>query len=373
MNTSPNFIEAGVFLPTKSSGWIHSVNVPHTPGTYEHVRDVAVLAENLGFDFILSPANWRGRKGPSRNSQESLESLTASAGLLQATSRISVWGTAHATVFPPAIIAKMLSTLDQIGPGRVGLNVVTGGSKTDLAHLGMWNDVLNHDEKYDLAEEWITVIKGLWTKEVLDHAGSYFSTEGATMGPKPSKMPTLINAGASTRGLRFAAENCNVAFVAAGDDPKAIETARNVKVVAESVGRPELRCYGVISLIPGETDADAQARMEHLEAGADRESLQDVKSGYEQNKDFSKLSAASLAVAGGEKMSPVLPGTLIGSYETLAERIAYVVKEGRMDGILLTVPDYISDLEAVATRTIPLLPEFGVTTNFAARTPVTAQ
>ncbi len=40
--------------------------------------------------------------------------------------------TAHMTVYPPATIAKMITTLDQIGPGRVGLNLVTGASYLDL-------------------------------------------------------------------------------------------------------------------------------------------------------------------------------------------------------------------------------------------------
>jgi pyrimidine oxygenase len=59
-------------------------------------------------------------------------------GVLQATSRIGVFATVHMTVYPPSIIAKMMTTLDQIGPGRVGLNLVTGASYLDLAHVGLW-------------------------------------------------------------------------------------------------------------------------------------------------------------------------------------------------------------------------------------------
>jgi len=361
-------IGAGVFIPAGRNGWIHSMNTPYTPGTYEHVREVVQLAERVGFDFVLSPAIWRGRKGPSRHWMDSLESFTTTAALLEATSRISVYSTVHMTVYPPATIAKMMSSLDQIAPGRVGLNLVTGSSYLDLAHLGLWNDDLDHDERYDMADEWVSLVKKLWTEEVVDHQGKYFQTMEATMGPKPSRVPPLVNAGASGRGFRFAAENCDVAFIVASDDEKSIETGRRVKKAAEEMGKPDLQTYGLITLIPGETDQEAQARLDHFNEGVDAVALADVAAGYEQNKDFKKLSDSSLALTGGEKMSSTMPGELVGSYETLARRLATTINDGQLDGVLLVVPDYIADLDAIGTRTMPLLAEHGITCNLGQTT-----
>lgn len=353
-------IEVGVFIPVGNNGWIHSVNTPYTPGTYEHVREVVLGAEKLGYDFVLSPGIWRGRRGPSKHWMHSLESLTTTAALLTETSRISVWGTVHMTVWPPQVVAKIVSTLDQIGPGRVGVNLVTGSSYLDLAHLGLWNDELGHDERYDMADEWIELVKKLWTEEVIDHKGEFFETMEAHMGPKPSVMPPVVNAGASPRGFRFAAENCDVAFIVASDDEKSIEAAQQSKQIARDMGKHDLKTFGLITVIPGETDEEAQALMDHFNEGADKEALLDIAAGYEQNRDNKKLSDSSLALIGGEKMSAVMPGELVGSYETLARRLATTVNEGELDGFMLIVPDYIKDLEAIALRTLPKMAKYGV-------------
>ena len=88
-------IDTGVFIPVGNHGWIHSVNSPAVEdGSFERVLEVTKGAEGLGFDFVLSPGIWRGRKGPSGHWMRSLESLTTAAALLQATNRISVLGTA---------------------------------------------------------------------------------------------------------------------------------------------------------------------------------------------------------------------------------------------------------------------------------------
>ncbi len=105
-------IDTGVFIPVGNHGWIHSVNSPAVEdGSYKRNLEITKHAEALGFDFVLSPAIWRGRKGPSEHWMRALESLTLSAALLEATSRIGVFATLHMTVYPPAIIAKMAATL----------------------------------------------------------------------------------------------------------------------------------------------------------------------------------------------------------------------------------------------------------------------
>lgn len=367
MTETQKNIELGVFIPVGNNGWIHSINTPDTPGTYEHVRKVTLLAESLGYDFVLSPSIWRGLQGPSQHWSSVSESITTSAGLLEATSRIKVLTTAHMTIFPPAVIAKMVATLDQIGPGRIGLNLVTGGSYLDLAHVGLWNDDLDHDDKYDLGDEWVSLVKQFWTDEVVDHHGRFFNTINGTMGPKPTVMPTLVNAGASPRGLKFAAQNCDIAFITASDDAASLETARMAKQIAATEGKNELRTYGVVTIVPGETDEEAQKKMDHLNAGIDLVAKADILAGYQQNRSYEKLSAGSIALAGGEKMSATLPGEIVGSYESIAKRLATIVHEGNLDGFMLVVPDFIDDLDAVSKRTMPLLEEYGISCNVRAQ------
>ncbi len=355
-------IDTGVFIPVGNHGWIHSVNSPAVEdGSFQRVLEVTKGAEGLGFDFVLSPGIWRGRKGPSGHWMRSLESLTTAAALLQATNRISVFGTVHMTVYPPAVVAKIMATLDQIGPGRVGLNLVTGSSYLDLSHVGLWLDGLDHNERYDLADEWIQVVKRLWTEDIVSHKGRFYELTEATMGPKPSRLPPLANAGASERGFKFAVQNCDIAFLSGSDDPKYKADAIRAKQTARSMGKADLKVYGLVTLIPGETDNEAKDRKDHFDEGVDIECLDDIALGYNLNPNIKDVSPGSLRLAAGrEKRSATAPGAFVGSYASLAKRIAQVVIDCELDGIILIVPDYVSDLEAVAKKTLAHMSEYGV-------------
>ncbi len=353
-------IDIGVFIPVGNHGWIHSVNSPAVEdGSFRRVLEVTKRAETLGFDFVLSPAIWRGRKGPSRHWMDALESLTTTAALLQATGRIAVFATIHMTVYHPAIIAKMMMTLDQIGPSRVGLNLVTGSSYLDLSQVGLWRDGLSHDERYDLGDEWIGVVKRLWTEEVVTHKGKFFELNAATMGPKPSRLPPLVNAGASERGFQFAAENCDIAFITAGADPKKlIESTKQAKATARALNKPDLKVFGLITLIPGESDQEAQARLDHFDEGVDLVCLEDIARGYRMNPSVKEVASVFFA---GEKRSSVSPGKLVGSYDTLARGLAKMITDSGLDGLMLVVPDYVKDLEAIAEKTLAHMADYGVT------------
>jgi pyrimidine oxygenase len=353
-------IKSGLFLPVGNHGWVHSTNAPAAEdGSYPRVLKIVQEAERLGFDFVLSPAIWRGRKGPSRHWTHVLDSMTTTAALLQATTRITVMSTIHMTVFPPAVIAKMVATQDQIAPGRVGLNLVTGVSYLDLAHLGLWDDTYDHDERYDLGDEWVDVVKRFWTDDVIDVDGTFFRTEHGTMGPKPSVMPELVNAGASPRGFRFAVQNCQAGVIPASDDPKIIEVAREVKRIARELGRPGFKTYGVVGLVPGATDQEAQERLDLFNAGVDLEALDDIAEGYNQNRSVKALSESS-KLGGGKEVSAVNPGTLVGSYETLGRRLATAVKDGDYDGLMVWLPDFVDDLPGLTQITAPVMAEHGV-------------
>jgi pyrimidine oxygenase len=355
-------IDTGVFIPVGNHGWIHSINSPAVEdGSFQRVLEVTKGAEGLGFDFVLSPGIWRGRKGPSEHWMRSLESLTTTAALLQATDRISVFGTVHMTIYPPAVVAKIMTTLDQIGPGRVGLNLVTGSSYLDLSHVGLWRDGLDHNERYDLADEWIQVVKRLWTEDIVSHKGRFYELTEATMGPKPSRLPPLANAGASERGFKFAVQNCDIAFLSGSDDPKYKADAIRAKQTARSMGKADLKVYGLVTLIAGETGKDAKDRKDHFDEGVDIECLDDIALGYNLNPNIKDVSPGSLRLAAGrEKRSAVAPGAFVGSYASLAKRIAQVVIDCELDGIILIVPDYVNDLEAVAKKTLFRMSEYGV-------------
>src|SRR5690606_2052423 len=214
-----------------------SSNVPYSPGSYKHTLEVVRLAEFLGFDFVLSPQNWRGGQGPSRYWGDTVESIALTGALLQATQRIKVAVTCHVNVYHPAAVAKIVSSCSEIGDGRVGMNIVTGGNKTSFSHLGLWDDNIGHDERYDMADEWIGLIKKYWQHDSVTYKGKYFEADGGILSPRPKTMPMLLNAGASPRGLKFAVENCDIGFLLAGKEASYTESAKLARSLAKEKGK----------------------------------------------------------------------------------------------------------------------------------------
>ena len=235
-------VELGVFLPVGNGGWITSTTSPQLPATYAYNKEVALLAEDLGFDFALSMAKWRGYGGPSKHWDVTLESLTTMAGLAEATSRIGVWGTVHTMIFHPAVAAKMTAVLDQISGGRFGINLVAGSNPSDQGQMGLWRD-LDHDGRYGLAAEWITVAKRLWTEERVDHEGEFYRLEDCVSNPKPAVLPPIICAGSSDRGFRFTIQHCTGSFLLGSDAEDFIKTGRRAKDLAAEARRPDFKTY----------------------------------------------------------------------------------------------------------------------------------
>src|SRR6201996_2216609 len=156
-------IDFGVFLPVANGGWIVSKAAPPLDGGWRSNLDAALAAERNGLDFVLSMGKWRGFGGETNHWATSMESITMMAGIAQATKRVKVWATAHTLLHNPAVVAKMITTLDHISGGRAGLNIVAGAYREEFAQMGAWDDKLNHDDRYVLAEEWTRLIKRLWS------------------------------------------------------------------------------------------------------------------------------------------------------------------------------------------------------------------
>ncbi|MFM0362977.1 LLM class flavin-dependent oxidoreductase [Paraburkholderia sediminicola] len=364
INKGPINAEVGVFLPVMSGGWIKSTNSPALTGSYSSNLAIALAAEKMGFDFAMSPATWRGYGGESNAMKYSLESLTCMAALAQATSQINIWATAHMMVFPPAVVAKIVATLDQIAPGRIGLNVVTGSRPQLMRQMGLWQELL-HDERYDLADEWVSLVRKIWTEESVTHKGKFYETEDCLIFPKPSKIPTLICAGMSDRGFRFTAQNCNVAFMAAQDNEKFFARALRAKEIAAECQNPGLKTFGLFNLIIGDTDKEAQEKVDLYNAGVDRVAVSRMMEEYNDDKEVSSNQGSKVFMEQAKAASAIMSNTMSGSADTLAERIARTVRESNLDGVMVVLANYDEDLHAFGRRVLPRMAELGVETNAA--------
>lgn len=353
--------ELGVFLPVGNGGWITSTTSPQLPATYEYNKQVTLLAEEMGFDFALSMAKWRGYGGPSQHWDVTLESLTTMSGLAEATSRIGVWGTIHTMIFHPAVVAKMVAVIDQISGGRFGLNLVAGSNPMDQGQMGLWRD-LDHAGRYELAEEWITVAKRLWTEARVDHEGRFYKLTDCMSNPKPARIPPIICAGASDSGFRFTVKNCTGSFLLGSNRDDFIKTALRAKEISAEMGREDYKTYGLFTIVPGETDGRAQERVDHYNAGVDVEALDNQTREYSSDPSLKQNTMAKRFIAQGESRNSMSPAAIIGAPETIARKLADIVINGKLDGITVIVPDFIDDLKTIGTHVVEGLRDHGVQT-----------
>jgi pyrimidine oxygenase len=343
-------LDLGVFLPMANGGWILSSNAPRLDGSYEYNRKVALLAEEIGLDFIMSMAKWRGYGGVTEHWRYSLDSQILMAALAAQTRRVKVWTTVHTLLQNPAVTAKMVATLDHVSGGRAGLNIVTGAFKEEFDQMGAWRDDVSHDQRYDLATEWLHVIKSLWSEPSVNFEGRYFQMRDCQSDPKPVSKPRpfLICAGTSGRGMQFTVAEADAIFCGGKDDAELAKMSRQAKAMARDAGRA-IRTYTMMNLVIGETDAAAEALAAHYRAGFDEGALRGMMRAYgfldaEIGKENSFVANAR---------SSFMAARIVGSADTVGRRLSELLMEGELDGVMLIFPEYLEGLRIFAERIQP--------------------
>jgi pyrimidine oxygenase len=360
-------VEYGVFMPVGEGGWIRSTTAPPVPATYAYNRQVAILAEQLGLDFLLAMAKWRGFGGASNHWDTTLESMTVITALAEVTTRVRLIPTVHTLAFNVALVAKMLATLDHIAHGRAGLNVVSGWFRDELGQMGLWPEHISHAERYAVAGEWVQALKRLWQEDRVTFHGRYIHLEDCVSNPKPLQKPhpPIICAGNSDTGLRFTVEEAQAAFINAPTHAEAAATSRRAKRIAAQLGK-SIKTYAMVMIIPGQTNAEALLRMEDYNAGVNMVALQAGVASH--------LHELQQAQAHGEAVIPTLqrridratvpdpyiPGyPYVGSAVSIAQQLQEVIIDGDFDGFVLTFPDFIADLQFFGQRVLPLMADAG--------------
>ena len=193
-----NKLKIGLFGSNCSSGRAVTKVPERWSGSWPDNLRLARMADEAGIDFLLPIGRWKGYGGDTDYQGATLETITWAAGLLASTRRITVFGTVHAPLFNPVIAAKEMVTADHIGEGRFGLNIVVGWNEGEFDMFGV--EQREHEDRYDYAQEWIDVIKLIWSdQEDFDFQRKYFSMKGIRGKPKPfgGTRPLMMNAGSS--------------------------------------------------------------------------------------------------------------------------------------------------------------------------------
>ena len=197
-------MDLGVFIPIGSNGWLISTTSPRYKPTFALNRDTVLKAEHYGFEFALSMVKLRGFGGESEFWDHCLESFTLMAGIAAVTSKIKLYASSAVLTLPPAIAARMASTIDSIAPGRFGINIVSGWQEAEYSQMGMWPGEEHFQKRYIYSAEYVTVMKQLWETGRSDFKGEYFQMTDCVLSPRPSAPISLVAAGQSGTGMKFA-------------------------------------------------------------------------------------------------------------------------------------------------------------------------
>lgn len=341
--------EYGVFLPIAAGGWLISDTAPYPPADYDYNKRAAIMAEQMGLDFIMAQAKWRGFGGSTDHWGESIESMTMMAALAEATERVKVWATVHANLVHPALAAKIYTTLQQISHGRAGMNIVNGAYAGEFRQMGVWDEDMTHEERYAMTEEWTQAVTRLWSEDSVDLDGDFFTLTACESRPHPATRPTIISAGRSERGREFQATYADGAFLDAPTIEQMREIAVDVHERAEAKGRT-CNAYAMLTVVLAETDAAARQRVDLYAEGVDRVALANMRQAWGWDED------RAMAWAEGAKGTEAFQTPYVaGSAETVAAHILSVVDGAALDGLMLIFPDYMEDMPAFGEYVLPLL------------------
>lgn len=201
-----------------------------------------------------------------------------------ATSHLGLGATYSTTYYAPFHVARLFASLDHFTNGRAAWNVVTSLNDAEAHNFGV-SEHLDHDARYDVADEFMEAAVALWDSwddgAVLadraagrfadagkvrraDYIGQHFRSRGPLTTPRPPQgHPVIIQAGQSERGRRFAARWGELLFVIFPDAAGCKAYRADLRRRAVAAGRPpdSVKVAPAVYVIVGESEQEAAEKL----------------------------------------------------------------------------------------------------------------
>ena len=282
--------------------WSHPYSDSVHHRELQHWIDVAQLLEAAGFDFLFFAD---GYGYPTVGGD--LPAVAAAGGLnfsgvdpmmiiptlAHHTSTLGFVLTSSTGVDHPVATARRFATLDHLTNGRIGWNIVTGASQDTIAGLFGHTEMVAHDTRYEIAQEYVDLALQLWEgcwedaalvqdKESgvfadrdklhrVEHVGKHFRSSGFfTVAPSVQRTPVLFQAGSSDRGREFAAGQAECVFLQGTTLPHAAANVADIRARAAAAGRDPRS----VKVLVGATVTVAATHDEALARRAEFEDMQ---------------------------------------------------------------------------------------------------
>ncbi|WP_349434793.1 LLM class flavin-dependent oxidoreductase [Pararhizobium sp. A13] len=391
------------------NAWKHPSGPADASVNFEFFVNIARRAEAAGiaFAFVADGLYINAQSIP--HFLNRFEPISVLSALAASTSKIGLVGTVSTSYSDPFTVARQFATIDLISGGRAGWNAVT----TPLEGSGRnySREHPEHELRYEIADEYLDVIKGLWdswdddafvrNRETgvyadksklhrLDHKGRFFRVEGPlNIGRSRQGQPVVFQAGASDSGIKLAGKHADAVFTNGGPIEDAKVFHKQVKQSAIAQGRPgaAIGIYPGIGPIVGATPEEAERKYQsirnlvtieeallYLGRFFDHhdfsvypldEAFPDIgdigKNSFRATTDRIKKTAREQNLTLREiALDVATPRTaFIGTADHIADEIIRWVEEGAADGFILGFPVIAQGLDDFATHVLPILDERG--------------
>ncbi|RIN33470.1 LLM class flavin-dependent oxidoreductase [Staphylococcus succinus] len=377
---------------------------------FDFQLEIAKKAEEAGFSFLFVADGLYIHEKSIPHFLDRHEPLTFLAALAPVTKHIGLVGTISTSYSEPFTVARQLATIDKISHGRAGWNVVTSPLEGSANNYSKGKH-LEHDIRYDIAEEHIQVVQGLWDSyeddaftfdvkndayvnkkkmHTLDYKGQYFNVKGPLNASRSEQgQPVIFQAGASPKGQAYAAKYADAVFTLGESLEIAKSNYDSIKEQAVAFGRnPEdIKVYPMLAPVIGKTHEEAEARFDEIKSLATVDDALDYLGRYYDHHDFSQYDldapfpelgevgqnsfrATTDAIANRAKQGDLTlrdvaleetarRSPFTGTYEEVADLMIEWFEQGAADGFIFGPHIYGEIYEDFLTEVLPILEEKG--------------
>lgn len=325
--------------------------------------------------------------------------------MIQATSRIGIVATFSTTEYHPFMLARLTNTLDHVSDGRFGWNLVTGSNDGGAQNYGRERQ-FPHDERYEMADEYVELVQKLWDSweadampidrereifaypekvQPVQFEGKYFRSRGPLSGPRsPQGHPVICQAGGSARGRTFAARWGETIISSANSVASMKAFREDVRAQASAFGRnpDDIKLLFLVAPIVDEFQdaailrknariAEANTHLDFYLAHMSRLTGIDF-SKYDLDERLPELTtnghqtvAASYSgrtpreiIEAGRSLCDV---DLAGTPDTVAHQMSEIMEEVGGDGFLVTDPEFTRRyICEISDGLVPALQKLGI-------------
>jgi alkanesulfonate monooxygenase len=343
------------FIPTHGDGRYLGTSEGTRPVNYSYCKQIAQAADTLGYSGVLVPTG------------KSCEDAWIAASMLApVTEKLKFLVAVRPGLTSPTLSARMAATFDRFSKGRLLVNVVAGGDPVELAGDGLF---LNHDDRYELTDEFLSIWREALNGSDVDFDGNYLNVKGGEVlyPPVQKPYPPLYFGGSSSAAMDVASNHIDV-YLTWGESPEKVkEKIETMKNKAAKKGRT-LR-FGIrLHVIVRKTEEEAWKSAEELIEHVDEKTIQSAQKAFTKmdSEGQKRMSELHKGDRSDLEVSPNLwagvglvrggAGTaLVGDAETVAERMKEYADLG-IDTFILSGYPHLEEAYRTAELLFPRLP-----------------